>query len=167
MKQPKQIEIVPSKEVQALDRLTDAVFERLREREASRPETDAELSESVFLQPWMLPRHIAFAIRDLLPMTHWQKWDDVYQVYGCFKCERADVPHQALGLCAGCYGMLMNRAKAAIVKRVEKRVEKQGVRPTAAEMKAQLTRGEDSAKRILAKMGVAPALLQRNGDRSR
>ena len=159
MKQPKQIEIVRSKEEQALDRLTDAVLKRLGDREGSRPETDEELSESVLLQPWMLPRHIANAIRDLLPMTHWQKWDDVYQRYGCFKCERNDVPHQSLGLCAGCYGMLACRAKAAIVKRVEK---EQG-HPTAAEMKAQLTRSQDSARRILAKMGVVPALPAKAG----
>jgi hypothetical protein len=153
MQQSKQIEIVRSKEEEALDRLTDAVLERLQVREASKPETDEELAESVLPQPWMLPRHITNAIRELVPMTHWQKWDDVYQQYGCFKCERTNVPHQSLGLCAGCYSMLMSRAKAAIVKRAEK----QGARPTAAEMKAQLTSGQDSAKRILAKMGVVTA----------
>lgn len=151
---PKQIEIVQSKEEQALNRLTDAVLMRLQDREANRPETDEELCESVLLQPWMLPRQVASAIRQLLPMTHWQKWNDVFQQYGCFKCERTDVPHQSLGLCAGCYGMLMNRAKSAIVKRTEK----DGVCSTVTEMKAQLTHTEESAKRILAKMGVVAAL---------
>jgi hypothetical protein len=148
MKKTKPIEIVHSKEEQAFDRLADIVLQKLADREANKPETDEELSESVLLQPWMLPRHITDSIRNLLPMTHWQKWADVYEDYGCFKCDRKDVPHQSLGLCMGCYGMLMNRAKAAIVKRVE---GKKG-RPTVREIKAQITHGQDSAKKILAEI---------------
>jgi hypothetical protein len=150
MKKTKPIEIVRSKEEQALDRLADVVLQKIADREANKPETDVELSESVLLHPWMLPRHIAVSIRNLLPTTHWQKWADVYEEYGCFKCERKDVPHQSLGLCMGCYGMLMSRSKAAIVKRVE---GKNGG-PTVAQMRAQLTQGQDSAKKILAEIGV-------------
>jgi len=135
MKKTKPIEIVRSKEEQLIDRLADAVSQKLTDRQANRPETDEELSESVLLQPWMLPRPIAASIRNLLPITHWQKWADVYEEYGCFKCGRKDVPHQSLGLCMGCYGMLMSRSKAAIVKGVE---EKKG-QPSVSEMRAQLT----------------------------
>jgi hypothetical protein len=67
MRKKKPIEIVPSKEEQALDRLADVVLQKLADREANKPETDEELSESVLLQPWMLPRHITDAIRNLLP----------------------------------------------------------------------------------------------------
>jgi len=154
MKKPKPIEIVRSKEEQAIERLADAVFHKLADREANRPETDEELSESVLLQPWMLPRHITIAIRNLLPTTHWEKWADVYEEYGCFKCERKDVPHQSLGLCMGCYGMLMSRGKAAIVRRVE--AEGKKGKPTVSQMKAQLTRGQDGAKRILAEIIANP-----------
>ena len=50
----------------------------------------------------------------------------------------------------------MNRAKAAIVKRVE---GKKG-QPTVREMKAQITQGQDSAKKILAEIVTSsrPAL---------
>jgi hypothetical protein len=152
MKKKEPIEIVHSKEEQALDRLADVVLQKLADREANRPETDEELSESVLLQPWMLPRHVTIAIRNLLPTTHWEKWADVYEEYGCFKCERKDVPHQSLGLCMGCYGMLMSRGKAAIVRRVEGKNGK----PTVSQMKAQLTRGQDGAKRILAEIIANP-----------
>ena len=48
MKKMKPIEIVHSKEEQAFDRLADIVLQKLADREANKPETDEELSESVF-----------------------------------------------------------------------------------------------------------------------
>jgi hypothetical protein len=61
MRKPKRaIEVLPSKQELALDRLTEAVLQRIADKdaatEAARPETDLELSESVLPQPWCLPR---------------------------------------------------------------------------------------------------------------
>lgn len=67
MRKPKHaIEVLPSKEELALDRLAEAVLQRIANKSAAaeveRPETDAELSESVLAHPWCLPRDIAVAI---------------------------------------------------------------------------------------------------------
>jgi len=158
MRKPKPaIEILPSKGELALDRLTEAVLQRLADKsaaaEAAKPETDEQLSESVLPQPWCLPRDIAQAIRRLIPMWHWQKYSLVYDEWGCFKCERKDVPHQSLGLCLRCYGLYIHRLQAAIVKRAG-----ETKRPSLGEMKAALTLKSDSARKILAEItaGHAP-----------
>ena len=56
MRKPKRaIEVLPSKQELALDRLTEAVLQRIADKdaatEAAMPETDLELSESVLPQP--------------------------------------------------------------------------------------------------------------------
>ena len=140
------IAVLPSKEELALDRLTEAVLQRIAGKEAA--ETDIELSESVLAQPWCLPRETAQAIRRLIPVFHFEKHSLVYEEHGCFKCETKDVPHQALGMCARCYGMYMHRLKAAIARRAGET----GGRPSLREMKAALTLKADSAHEILAQI---------------
>ncbi len=159
MRKPKQaIEVLPSKQELALDRLAEAVLQRIADKgaaaEADRPETDEELSESVLMHPWCLPRDISQAIRRLIPVWHSEKHSLAYQEHGCFKCERKDVPHQSLGLCLRCYGMYLNRLKSAIVKRAGETAK----RPTLGESKAALTLKSDSARQILAEItaGHAP-----------
>jgi hypothetical protein len=159
MRKPKHtIEVLPSKQELALDRLAEAVLQRIADKdaatEADRPETDIELSESVLPHPWCLPRDISQAIRQLIPVWHWRKYSLVYEEHGCFKCERKDVPHQSLGLCLRCYQLYISRLKAAIVKQADKN----GGRPNVGQMKAALTLKSDSARRILAEItaGHAP-----------
>jgi hypothetical protein len=160
MRKPKRaIEVLPSKQELALDRLTEAVLQRIADKdaatEAARPETDLELSESVLPQPWCLPRDISQAIRRLIPVWHFEKYSLVYEEHGCFKCERKDVPHQSLGFCLRCYALYLTRLKAAIVKRAG---EAAG-RPSTGKWKAALTLKADSARQILAEItsGHAPA----------
>jgi hypothetical protein len=152
MRKPKQtIEILPSKEDLALDRLTEAVLRRISAKEntaVENPETNAELSESVLAQPWCLPRDIALAIRKLIPVWHWRKFTFAFEQYGCFKCERTDVQHHSLGMCQRCNALYTNRLKEAIVKQAYKNAD----RPSVAEMKASLTLKSDSARNILAEI---------------
>ena len=151
------IEVLPSKGELALDRLTEAVLRRIANKEAKaeadRPETDAQLSESILMQPWCLPRDISQAIRRLIPVWHFEKYSLVYAENGCFKCERKDVPHQSLGFCQRCFALYMARLKAAIVKRAG---ETAG-RPSIGEMKVALTLKSDSARRILAEIAAGHA----------
>jgi hypothetical protein len=100
------------------------------------------------MQPWCLPPAVARAIRRLIPVWHWRKHSWVYEDNGCFKCERIDVPHQSLGMCQGCYAKYLSRVKASIVKRAG------GDKPSVRGMKGALTLRVDSAKRILAELGV-------------
>jgi hypothetical protein len=151
MKKPA-IEVLPSKEQLALDRLTQAVLQNIAAKEADKPETDEELSESVLMQPWCLPRDVSQAIRRMIPVWHSEKHALVYAENGCFKCERKDVPHQSLGLCLRCYGLYVSRLKAAIVKQADKN----GGRPNVGQMKAALTLKSDSARNILAEIVALP-----------
>ena len=95
------------------------------------------------MQPWCLPREISLAIRRLIPVWHWEKYSWVYADYACWKCERKDVPLMSLGMCNRCHRGYLHRLKASIVKHAGRRVD-------MAEMKAALTRKEDSAREILA-----------------
>jgi hypothetical protein len=139
-----------SREDFAIDRLAEIVLQRIAAKEAAseRPETDEELSESILMQPWCLPAEVARTIRRIVPVWHWHKHSWVYDDNGCFKCERKDVPHQSLGMCQSCHAKYLNRVKAAIVKR---RVRAE---PNIRDMKAALTLKADSAKKILAELGV-------------
>jgi hypothetical protein len=143
------IEVLPSKEQLALDRLTQAVLQNIAAKqsaaEETRPETDMELSESVLAQPWCLPRDIALAIRKLIPG---RKFTFVFEQYGCFKCERTDVQHHSLGMCQRCNALYTARLKEAVVKQAYKNAD----RPSLAEMKTSLTLKSDSARNILAEI---------------
>lgn len=151
MSKPKHaIEILPSREELVLDRHIEASLQRIANKRAAAEaaETDIELSESVLPQPWCLPRETAKAIRRLIPVWHFEKYSLIYEEYGCFKCERKDVPHQSLGLCMRCHGLLMNHLKAAIVKRAGETADRRSV----GEMRAALTLKADSAHGILAEI---------------
>lgn len=140
-----------SKEDLAIDRLADVVLKRIADREAKaeedRPQTEEELSDSVLLQPWCLPREIAVAIRKLISVPHWHKFEWTYEDHGCWKCERKDVPHQSLGHCQNCYQQLLNRVKSSVVKH-----HAGGQLASVGEMKAALTLKADSARNILAEI---------------
>jgi len=149
-KRKPRVEVLHSKdrEQQALDRLTEAVARRISEKELEAkqgPESDEALTESILMQPWCLPGEISQAIRRLIPVWHWKKYSWVYADYGCWKCERKDVPHQSLGMCNRCQAGYLHRLKASIVKHAGRRVD-------MAEMKAALTLKEDSARSILAEI---------------
>jgi|HubBroStandDraft_6_1064221.scaffolds.fasta_scaffold526157_2 hypothetical protein len=135
----------------AIDRLADAVLQRIMAKEAdghNRQESEQELSESVLMQPWCLPPEVARAIRRLIPVWHWHKHSWVYEDNGCFKCDRDDVPHQSLGMCQSCYARYISRVKSSIVKRAGK------TRLSVKDVRAALTLPADSARKILEAVGT-------------
>jgi hypothetical protein len=135
----------------AIDRLADAVLQRIMAKEADghdRQESEQELSEGVLMQPWCLPPEVARAIRRLIPVWHWHKHSWVYEDNGCFKCDRDDVPHQSLGMCQSCYAKYISRVKSSIVKRAGK------VRLSVKEVRAALTLPADSARKVLEAVGA-------------
>jgi hypothetical protein len=135
----------------AIDRLADAVLQRIMAKEAdghNRQESEQELSESVLMQPWCLPPEVARSIRRLIPVWHWHKHSWVYEDNGCFKCDRDDVPHQSLGMCQSCYARYISRVKSSIVKRAGK------TRLSVKDVRAALTLPADSARKILEAVGT-------------
>ena len=135
----------------AIDRLADAVLQRIMAKEAdghNRQESEQELSESVLMQPWCLPPEVARAIRRPIPVWHWHKHSWVYEDNGCFKCDRDDVPHQSLGMCQSCYARYISRVKSSIVKRAGK------TRLSVKDVRAALTLPADSARKILEAVGT-------------
>jgi len=135
----------------AIDRLADAVLQRIMAKEAdghNRQESEQELSESVLMQPWCLPPEVARAIRRLIPVWHWHKHSWVYEDNGCFKCGRDDVPHQSLGMCQSCYARYISRVKSSNVKRAGK------TRLSVKDVRAALTLPADSARKILEAVGT-------------
>lgn len=54
---------------------------------------DRELLDDVFLQPWFLPRDLAFAIRRMLPPEHRHRMRFFFDDYGCMRCGTKDAPY--------------------------------------------------------------------------
>ena len=63
---------------------------------------DKELLDTIFLQPWFLPRDTAFAIKRILPPEHRHRMKFYFDDYGCLKCEQKDAPYGSNGLCKAC-----------------------------------------------------------------
>jgi hypothetical protein len=78
---------------------------------------DAKLLDDIFLQPWFLPRHTAFAIKRILPPEHRHKMRFYFDDYGCLKCEQRDVQYGSNGLCKLCMQRIKLRLFFAIKRR--------------------------------------------------
>ena len=63
---------------------------------------DRELLDDVFLQPWFLPRDLAFAIRRMLPPEHRHRMRFFFDDYGCMRCGTKDAPYGSNALCKLC-----------------------------------------------------------------
>jgi hypothetical protein len=61
-----------------------------------------ELAESVLLQPWFLPKRVAFAMHSLVPHSFWQRMRNAFDDYGCLICETKSHYHSN-GMCRLCY----------------------------------------------------------------
>lgn len=63
---------------------------------------DHELLDDIFLQPWFLPRDLAFAIKRMLPPEHRHRMRFFFDDYGCMRCRTKDAPYGSNGLCKAC-----------------------------------------------------------------
>ena len=137
----------------ALEKLAEMVSRRLQHQNGSKHHaemTEEELTDTLLLQPWFLPREISNAIIRLLPVSHQDKWVSTFQDWGCWKCERREVIHQSLGLCLKCYGLVSNRLKSSIVRRYV------GGRASPTDLAATHIRKAENARQIFARHDVLP-----------
>ena len=63
---------------------------------------ERELLDEIFLQPWFLPRDVAFAIRRMLPPEHRHRMKFSFDDYGCMRCRTKDAPYGSNALCKAC-----------------------------------------------------------------
>ena len=67
------------------------------------------LIESVFLQPWYVPRKTACAIRNILPTWHSRKMRWYFIDYGCLRCGKKKVAYGSNGFCGRCKDKVMHQ----------------------------------------------------------
>jgi len=124
------IEILPppSLKENALEQLAALVAGKLAERNISpQPELKprellAELADEVLLEPWFLPKATAYAILQLLPVSHRRKWSHFFEDWGCLRCDRKKVNHCSNGMCGRCRWKVTNRLKASLKKHAQQNV---------------------------------------------
>ena len=78
---------------------------------------DRELLDDIFLQPWFLSRHTAFAIKRILPPEHRHRMRFYFDDYGCLKCGKKDVAYGSNALCKPCMQQVKLRMFFAIKRR--------------------------------------------------
>jgi len=78
------------------------------------------LSEEVLMEPWFLPREIAYAILRFLPVSHQRKWSHYFEDWGCLICGRKKaMNHFSRGMCPHCHSKVADRLKASLKKRAQ------------------------------------------------
>ena len=63
---------------------------------------DQKLLDDIFLQPWFLPRDMAFAVKRIVPPEHRHKMKFFFDDYGCMRCRKRKVTYGSNGLCKPC-----------------------------------------------------------------
>ena len=146
------IEILPrpSLKENALEQLAALVAGKLAERNIPPPQPEqkpreflAELSDEVLLEPWFLPQETAYAILQLLPLSHKRKWSHYFENYGCLRCSRKKVNHFSTGMCMRCRLKVNDRLKASLKKHAQ-----QNVRSPEGQI-AEIVSAVSNAERIL------------------
>jgi hypothetical protein len=64
--------------------------------------------ESEEFRPFFETAEVAQELRRRMSVTEDNKWRYYFEAWGCLVCERTDVSHRTLGMCARCYA---NRRK--------------------------------------------------------
>ena len=72
-----------------------------RFRETSGLKSYPDLVAKILLQPWFLPKKIAFAIHAMVPVDYYNKMRYVFEDYGCLIC-RTESNYHSNGLCLKC-----------------------------------------------------------------
>jgi hypothetical protein len=103
-------EIAPAKQdlQAALDRMVRSrVDEIMAQRDSQRFEPDFRQ----LFEPDFRPRSLTGEIFKRQTVFDRKKWSLYYADWGCRRCDRKDVPHQALGYCAKCFGLITQRLR--------------------------------------------------------
>src|ERR1700678_1417605 len=74
--------------------------------------------EDLALQPWFLPRSVAWQIRKILPSVHLAKMRYYFDDHGCLRCERPDFLYGSDGMCENCSVVVRRRLANCLEKRL-------------------------------------------------
>jgi hypothetical protein len=77
-----------------------------------------EDDEDLALQPWFLPRSIAWQVRKILPSVHLAKMRYYFDDHGCLRCAKKNVLYGSNGLCENCNIIIRSRLKNCLKRRL-------------------------------------------------
>jgi hypothetical protein len=113
----------------------------------------ASIAEAVLLQPWFLPRRIAFAIHTLIPTDFRNKMRHFFDDYGCLICEK-EYDYHSNGMCMLCY--------ARTRKKLLLSVRRHAGRGKKLRLDLELFRQEKLAKKLLGRFSIGgPTMLKK------
>jgi hypothetical protein len=110
-----------------------------------------ELAESVLLQPWFLPKRVAFAMHSLVPHSFWLRMRNAFEDYGCLICEKRSHYHSN-GMCSICFGRTR--------KRILVSARYHAARHRNARLDLELFRQQNLAKSLLRNFGTPQKRLR-------
>lgn len=109
------------------------------------------------MPPLFLTIKLRKAVERLLPVRHYQRLHQYFDVYGCLRCSRKNVLYGANGFCMGCISMIGKR-----MRKVDKklRARKPALSPNLEEA---YLRPYNSARQLLAdlKPNIGKAPIQK------
>lgn len=82
-------------------------------------EDRGRITDEVLLQPWFLPKKIAFSIRRLMPMWYADRMVAYFSTYGCLRCNRRKVVYACCGLCENCKNLIRSRLARCLKREVK------------------------------------------------
>lgn len=85
------------------------IVKRPRRDRNFRKEKTAGLLDSIFMQPWYVPRKIAIRITKMLPEPHTHKMRMYFEDYGCLRFGRRRVLYGSNGFCIRCKDKVMHQ----------------------------------------------------------
>lgn len=121
-----------------------------------------EPDDSIFLQPWFVPKDVYLQIRRLLPNAQLSKMRYYFEDYGCLKCSKQTTIYGSNGLCERCSVLIRGRIQRCLQRRLRAVgvTDSQRVNPTV------LSSGLDSARSLLRNLTdtkrAAPARRRRS-----
>jgi hypothetical protein len=118
------------------------VLEMNRNQSRAQTVSHREIMGRILLQPWFLPKRIAFAIHGMVPPDFWNKMRYFFDDYGCMVCGKGGRYHSN-GMCHRCHQNIYVKLKASLVRRLKVRRDNR--------LAERLFRQEKLAKRLLGK----------------
>jgi hypothetical protein len=109
----------------------------------------ARIAEEVFLQPWFLPRRVAFAIHELVPPDFWNKMRYFFEDYGCMLCEK-ETGYHSNGMCEACHRKVRVRVANSVIRHSKGRVDPR--------LDIAMFRQQRLAKKLLHKFSLPPSV---------
>jgi len=100
----------------------------------------SSIADKVLLEPWFLPKRVAFAIHSVVPPAFWNKMRYFFEDYGCMICKQQS-KHHSNGMCRLCRERIRKKLTQSIKRRSRDRSKQR--------LDIVLFRQEKLAKRLL------------------